>query len=334
MSRDAPDNAEQFLELLVRTKRVARGVPVSELSGGVSSIVLRVDDPAGPWIAKAPRSRLAVADEWVVDRARGRNEADILKTLGGHVGPVRVPSLIFFDSESVIAGMEYIESTGATYKDLLMDGRADPRTAGQLGLAASALHDQDAVGQLAGNGPRELFEALRLDPYYMATAARQPELAADFEALIEDTRAATPRRFVHGDFTPKNVLVGTHGPAVIDWEVIHVGDPSFDLATMTAHFILKASRPLPPGGPEPFLAAIDAFWSAYSGPADLRRALRHTGAVLLARLHGKSRVEYLNDPNSRSLVHCIGREALSGALDHIEELITIVRGYLVTGSTP
>ena len=63
--------------------------------------------------------------------------------------------------------------------------------------------------------------------------------------------------FVHGDFAPYNVIVGSeHGElrAVIDWELAHRGDPLEDLAWMEWHLRIWYS-------PQP--GVLESFYRAY-----------------------------------------------------------------------
>ena len=120
---------------------------------------------------------------------------------------------------------------------------------------------------------------------------------------------------MHGDFTPKNVLVTGGPPVLLDWEVIHAGDPAFDLGMLTAHLLLKA-------------CLIPALWPArprpgraYRGPADPARAVRHAGAIMLARLWGKSRVEYLTAEPVRVAAAAIGGRALHDGYGTLTELL-------------
>jgi hypothetical protein len=95
---------------------------------------------------------------------------------------------------------------------------------------------------------------------------------------------------------------------------------------MTAHLVAKALRTAPVGGAGPLLDAVRRFSSAYDGPADRARALRHTGAVLLARLYGKSPVEYLDDPAARSRAHRVGVAALIGTTADLDSLLDLAFG--------
>lgn len=294
-------------------------------------MVAVVEDEESKWVAKSPLQRLAVADEWIVDRQRGGNEAAILCFLDGCLGPLRTPRLRFFDAGSAILGEELIAGESLTYKDELLAGRSHPEISKALGAALSELQRLDPPDTLSGDGPRALFDGLRLDAYYRVSAQRLAEHRDSLFDLIADTLAASPRTFVHGDLTPKNVLVTDDTPVLLDWEVVHVGDPAFDLGMLTAHLLLKAIRGNAKGGVEPILEDAREFWVAYEGPASRRRALRHTGAIMLARLYGKSPVEYLVSPTAREQAYEVAERALSGDVDEIEDLMEFVRSVLSDG---
>ncbi|HEY1831419.1 MAG TPA: phosphotransferase [Acidimicrobiales bacterium] len=322
----APDSLDALRTILIETGRIKNTDRLTHLTGGVSSLVARIDGAeSDPWVVKAPLAQLAVADEWIVDRSRGMNEAAALRCLNGHIGPARVPRLLFFDGDFTISGQEMIAGPPPTYKDELMQGQSRPEVATALGSALGALHRLSPPPELAGPEPRRLFDDLRLDPYYRVTAVRQPELGPLLQSLIDETVTVTPRCLVHGDFTPKNVLVSTDEVVIVDWEVIHTGDGSFDLATMTAHLLLKSLRDGAMGDRTSVLASVSKLWAAYDGPACRQRALRHTGAVMLARIYGKSQVEYLASTAARERVHAVGRRALEGGCGDIEDLIEVAR---------
>ena len=44
---------------------------------------------------------------------------------------------------------------------------------------------------------------------------------------------------MHGDVSPKNILVGWKGPVFLDAETTCYGDPAFDLAFCLTHLLLK-----------------------------------------------------------------------------------------------
>src|SRR5207302_2592956 len=84
-----------------------------------------------------------------------------------------------------------------------------------------------------------IFHAIRLEPYLLATAEARPEHAEALRRLARRT-ASTHRVLVHGDVSPKNILVGPAGPVLLDAECAWYGDPAFDLAFCVNHLVLKS----------------------------------------------------------------------------------------------
>ncbi|HEV3121783.1 MAG TPA: phosphotransferase, partial [Isosphaeraceae bacterium] len=89
------------------------------------------------------------------------------------------------------------------------------------------------------------------------------------------------------------------GLTLVDFETAHRGDPAFDLGFFLSHLILKACRAAPQDAPYWNLA--EEFWSAYLTATGLNiasalasRGCAHAAACTLARIDGKSRVEYLD----------------------------------------
>ena len=118
-------------------------------------------------------------------------------------------------------------------------------------------------------------------------------------ALSADT-AATRLALVHGDVSPKNILVGAAGPVLLDAECAWYGDPAFDIAFCLTHLLLKCLwRPAFARG---YLACFDALARAYFSAVTWEdaaaldaRAARLLPALLLARADGKSPAEYLDE---------------------------------------
>jgi 5-methylthioribose kinase len=285
----------------------------TELAGGVSSVIASVRDGDTALVVKSPREQLAVATEWRASRRRGAFEAAALSLLEGRLGPVRVPRLLFFDADLILLGEELIDGPCPTYKTELLEGRAHGQLAARLGQGLSILHQMTEAPGIDADEGRELFDSLRLDPYYRATARLHPDLSPALLGLVEETCAVPGPSLVHGDFSPKNVLVTPDAPVLVDWEVVHLGDPAFDVGMLSAHLLLKSVSDRLRTASEQILDALLAFWRAYAGPADPGRSLRHTGGIMLARLYGKSPVEYLPGAGERARADAVGRAALSGS---------------------
>ena len=94
------------------------------------------------------------------------------------------------------------------WKKELRDGRADVGFAGAVGSVLSAIHRSTAgQSQAAGEfNDDTLFRAIRIEPYLLFTADRHPEVAVELARLGSQT-LATHSALVHGDTSPKNILM-------------------------------------------------------------------------------------------------------------------------------
>ena len=288
----------------------ARGFPVSGLrcsepGGGVSNRVVLAEAGAFRVIVKQSLGMLRVEEEWFSDRARIFREAAVMRWLEGKVSGGRVPKVLCEDAAGYTIAMEAAPPGAVMWKTRLFEGDADrthARAVGTLlGSIVSASWNHAEARRLFGD--QTVFEQLRIDPYYRFTPARHPELKGYFDELIRKSQARRVS-LVHGDWSPKNLLVASGENAgemwAIDWEAAHFGDPSFDTAFLLNHLLLK-SIALPHLRPQ--LADLarefnEALGLALPPEADWMEtaALEHLPALLLSRVDGKSPAEYLDEP--------------------------------------
>jgi 5-methylthioribose kinase len=319
-------DAQTAADYLRESHRLPEGVEVRirELAGGVSNIVLRVDVTGQPpFVVKQCREKLRVAMEWHAPLDRIWTESATLGVLRSILPPASVPGLLFEDRPNYLFGMECAPDDAVTWKTQLMAGRIDPDIAMRLGTMLGTIHaDAPAHPALRGTlADTSLFEELRVDPYYRTAARRHPDLAPRIDDLIAAMdRPDGERTLVLGDFSPKNILVHAGGLILLDFECAHSGDPAFDLGFFLSHLLLKAIRAWPnnPSDTDAFLALARSFWNPYLDRRELgttdraelvRRANRHTSACCLARVDGKSPVEYL-DAAGQALARSFASESL------------------------
>ncbi len=286
---------------------VARGVlseqaavRVQALGGGVSNVVLAVDGDGRHLVVKQALPRLRVAREWLADPARTATEGHALRR-AREVAPDAVPAVVDSDEARCILAIECAPATWSDWKSRLLGGEVDAAIGERLGRVLGALHRETLSDPPSSPayGSWEAFEQLRLTPFHETVAQRHPAVAPIVRALaarMHDRR----RCLVHGDCSPKNVLVGPDGLWLIDFEIAHRGDPTFDVAFMTSHLLLKAlhlSAPLAAPLADT-LAAFRAGHLATAGGTDLLDEepwlMRHVAALLLARVDGTSPAEYLD----------------------------------------
>ena len=317
-----------YLSGILNTPQSA--LTVEELGGGVSNTVLLVASPHQRCVVKQALSKLRVAEDWFSTPERIFRECEAIRQLEPVLPAGSVPHVLFEDRDNYVFGMTAAPSEAAPWKKLLLEGSFDHGTARAVGrlLAAMIRESEKRRGWQKTFGDLSVFVELRLDPYYSTTASRHPDLKQSFDALLAE---CTERRIslVHGDFSPKNLLVSNNQVMLIDYEVVHFGDPSFDAAFLTNHLMLKgfhlprwrnAYRGLARGFWDELIDGLPSHFG-WLEPA----AVRHLGALMLARIDGKSPVEYIQDPHTKERVRTAGREIL---LDPPQSIETVFEWYL------
>ncbi len=301
----------------------ADAVRIEPLGGGVSNEVFFVRTPSHQLVVKQALPRLRVAMEWYADQTRIWRERDYLQVVSTWF-PHNVPAVLFSDDANYLLAIEAIRNA-TLWKSTLMAGECDPAVARRAGDLLAQIHSRShAQPELAAqftrraNRQEDSFEQLRVDPYWRTVARRHPTIAPAIEQIIAAMEAA-PVALVHGDYSPKNIFVKPDGDLVIlDAEVAHWGDPTFDVAFCLNHFLLKAVYHGERG--DAFGEGARNFWQAYTAaiqPAALAAGIRERlpgqlAAMLLARVDGKSPVEYLVDrPDQQQRVRTFALNALA-----------------------
>jgi hypothetical protein len=288
------------------------------LTGGVSSDIWRIDLPSGPICAKRALSRLKVAAVWEAPVVRNQYEAGWMRRAEAAV-PGVTPGLLG-QIDGVLAMRFLPPDHYHLWKSALRDGHADPEFAGQV--AASLVRIHTATPDAAAEFPTDdIFRAIRLEPYLLATGAVHPDLAGVLQALVATTEAAK-MVLVHGDVSPKNILIGPDGPVFLDAECAWFGDPAFDVAFCLNHLLLKCLWN--PSATAGFLACFDRFVARYfagvtweaAGALEARAAHLLPG-LLLARVDGKSPVEYITQDADRTKVRSVARALLLAPVDRL-----------------
>ncbi len=302
MREVVPETAADYLRAQGRVPE-GRAVAVSALGWGVSNVVMRVDiEGEAPIVLKQSRERLRTEATWLSRLDRIWTETAALRLLAAVLPVGAVPRVLFDEPEDYLFAMTCAPADSVVWKEPLLAGKADPGVARRAGAMLGAMH-AGSVGHPALAGPLAatvVFDQLRVDPFYRTTARAHPELAPRLDALIAGLAGPPETTFVHGDFSPKNLLVHSQGLTAVDFETAHAGDPAFDLGFFLSHLLLKAFRAAPDAGPS--LALIRAFWESYLEGTGLgmdsdrvRRACEHAAACALARVDGKSPVDYLDE---------------------------------------
>jgi tRNA A-37 threonylcarbamoyl transferase component Bud32 len=306
--------------------RIGERATLTPLTGGVSSDLWRVDLPTGTICVKGALPQLKVAHEWHAPVSRNAVERDWLAFAARHC-PGQAPQLIDHDPNAGLFAMEFLPPESyPVWKAQLLAGHVDVTGARQVGDLIGRLHaagatEPDCAVRFATDAN---FDALRIEPYLHATAAAHPDLRARLIELA-GTTARTHFALVHGDVSPKNILIGPHGPVLLDAECAWFGDPAFDIAFCLNHLLIKSVKL--PGSAGDLRAAAQALADGHGRhinweppQAFQARAVALLPALALARIDGTSPVEYL-DTVQRNDIRAIGRALLRSPVETLDDLL-------------
>ncbi|HEX4270144.1 MAG TPA: phosphotransferase [Rhizomicrobium sp.] len=303
----------------------------TNLTGGVSCDVYKVEFPSAPTVVvKRALPQLRVKAEWLAPPERSVAEVSWLR-LAGKIDPTTAPEIAGEDHAHYMFAMRFLEPKDyPLWKAELRDGHIDVDFAAVTGRKLARIHAETAgkpdVAAAFDNG--EQFFALRLDAYLLFTAGRHPDIAPKIRAVV-DGIARARIALMQGDISPKNILVGKSGPVFLDAETACYGDPVFDTAFCINHLLLKCvwhpehrRRYL-----ESFLALKNAYLDGVTWEARAETEKRIAillAMLLLARIDGKSPVEYITDDASRALVRGIARDLI---VREVESLNAIAKQW-------
>ena len=281
---------------------------LTALTGGVSSDVYLVEAGGRRFCVKRALPKLKVAALWEAPVERNAAEAAWMRAVAGWL-PRAVPRVLGEDAKAGLFAMDYLAPEDfSLWKTQLLAGRVEPGFAAAVGRDLAIIHARSAADPGVRNAfaNDNTFEAIRIEPYLRATRRAHPALARRFDDLALAT-LSTKRALVHGDVSPKNILHGPLGPVFLDAECAWFGDPAFDLAFCLNHLLLKGARD---GADRArYGAAFSALVGAYLAEVDWEsadgleaRAAALLPALFLAKIDGKSPVEYLTLESERASV--------------------------------
>ena len=281
------------------------------LTGGVSSDIWRLDLPGRSLCIKAALPKLKVAGDWQAPVKRNAHEWDWICFAHENM-PGVVPRPVAHDAALGAFAMEFLDGTQyPVWKALLLQGRIEVATAEQVARTLAQLHKSSAGDAALKEqfSTDDIFYPIRLEPYLIETSRKHPQVRAKLEQMSEST-LATKQALVHGDVSPKNILIGPMRPVILDAECAWYGDPAFDVAFCLNHFLLKCMAR--PAWTAQYLACFDQFVATYLSAVQWEsaqgleaRVARLLPALFLARIDGKSPVEYVVDDTDKDLVRSV-----------------------------
>ena len=301
---------------------------------GVSSTLIKVEGPKSNFVLKQPLPELAVKDYWPCDMDRIEKEKDCIETLACVVGEERVPKILFFDKENHVLVMSRITPDWELWKRQLLDGRIDDRVTVTVASTLAQIHNktfQDKNIQEKFEDRRILWQ-LRIDPYYKTVAERHPQVADIVNAEVQ-RMLATRLCLVHGDYSPKNIFAKDGEIIILDHEIAHYGDPTLDFAFCLNHLLLKfihmsvKEQSLK----YEYLKTAENYCTTYLNTVEFEEeqtlnsnAVKELGCLMLARIDGKSPVEYITDDRAKDIARRISQNILFGDYNKLAQVFEMI----------
>ena len=307
---------------------------VRVLGGGVSGRVVLVKRANGQaWVLKQALPKLRVAVDWFSSPERVHREASALRWLGALGVPV--PALRFEDHTYHLLAMDAVPEPHENWKAMLLSGHLDMRHVEAFAQILAGIHVNSHARRTeieGAFGDCSFFESLRIEPYFIYAAEQVPAAFGFLSDVIASTRR-NRRCLVHGDFSPKNVLVREQQLILLDHEVAHFGDPAFDLGFSMTHLLSKAHHLIEHR--HRFQEGALRYWTVYwrhVGTEDWSEALEYRSvrsilACLLARVAGRSPLEYL-DQSERETQKRVVLALMADTPDTVPDLISGFVGSL------
>ncbi|WDR02437.1 aminoglycoside phosphotransferase family protein [Devosia algicola] len=302
---------------------------VRRLTGGVASDIGVVSFADKQVCVKFALAKLNVAEDWYAPVHRGRAEYAWLQ-FAAATTPEATPKLFGWSDRDNGFAMEFIDGDDVyLWKAALLAEAPFRDEAVAVATVLATIHAASTAPDFDRSAFQNAddFNALRLDPYLRFTATRHPDIADRLIGLA-DGLYASQKGLVHGDVSPKNILLRHGKPIILDAECATMGDPAFDVAFCLNHLVLKSVHL--PASRQSMLAAAAQFWQTYATrisweqPADLdARVAALLPALMLARVDGKSPVEYLSTPG-RDAVRTLAVPLIAEPLPTLEQLFAAI----------
>ncbi len=305
---------------------------LTALTGGVSSEIYRVQDGAETFVVKRALAKLNVPDDWFADVSRNKHEVDYIRTVEAIV-PGATPTIRAASEEHGYFAMEFLGPEFANWKVLMLGGEIMETHAQEAGRILGLIHrstwQSEAIRQQFETTAN--FRQLRTDPYLLTTGRRHPELEPLFRVEVERIES-TRLCLVHGDYSPKNMLICGDRLVILDCEVAWFGDPAFDVAFLLNHLLLKAVHLSVMR--DDFIDLARSAWRSYQGALGDDRSSqieptipRLLAMLMLARIDGKSPVEYLrDDPRKQTEIRVFAAEQLRAPSSTLAAFIAAFEG--------
>jgi len=303
------------------------------LQGGVASDIAKVEAANTTYCVKFALPKLKVKADWFAPIHRNSAEYAWLQ-VAAQVAPASALRLFGQSKNFHGFAMEFLEGEDIyLWKSALLSGAPDKREAPLVGDLLARIHAASTKPDFDASAfqNRDDFHALRIEPYLLYTATQHTDVAQHILQLAEELYRAN-KVLVHGDVSPKNILFRQNKPIILDAECASMGDACFDLGFCLNHLILKSIHL--PACSETYLLNAKQLWQSYLQHVDWEsvselesRTCKLLPVLMLARVDGKSPVEYLSDKSSNQ-VRDLALQLIRHPITQMDGLVDLIHTQL------
>ncbi len=291
-------------------------INVEPLKGGVSCEIYKVDTTTNSYCIKKALKKLRVEKDWYADPIRSYYEYLWLKKTK-KILPSSIPEVISYNRMKNYLIIEYLNmSRYSNLKEDLLKGKVDLDNLNKIAKKLLYIHKN-----LKSNYNKKIFQThnfnfikLRINPYLLELNKTYPELKKYINETVNLLRN-NQHTVIHADFTPKNILVSKNKQIILDAETANYGDPSFDIVSLINHLIIKLL--FVNKNKKNFVLALKKIFNTYHSNVTweekqdiIKRSLTLLPLMMLARVDGKSPVEYIKNNNEKNKLRRIALDLI------------------------
>ena len=303
---------------------------ITYCGGGVSGTVAFVQSGGRDIIVKQALAKLKVAEEWLCDPNRMQIEMKS-NEIYHRLVPDNAPAVYFYDHENYIFGREAAPEHCVMWKSDLLGGQLDFEVAEKAIRSLVIVHNACAKDKQVAEdfADKSIFHDLRISPYIKFLLPKYPQLAGFAEPVIAELMNSSIT-LIHGDYSPKNIMLDKRKIYIMDFEVATYGHPSFDLAFFSNHFILKSVKNRQYGAA--YISMLEYMLNIYFDEMDYMDKteleasfVRLLSLLMIARVDGKSPAEYITAPADKELIRKMAFAIIEGGVTSRKDMLELVR---------
>lgn len=305
-----------------------------KITEGVSSDIWYVKTEKGlEFCIKRALKKLTVKEDWFAPISRSNFEVAYFKACQ-NINTESFPKILGHDKKKYILAMEWFKPEKyILWKKKLLDMTFETKDGYTI---SNILREKHSYFHNKSDYKKEFendktFYDIRIEPYILFTSKSYPKYENCFIDAAKSL-VLNKKTVIHGDFSPKNILIGPQFPIILDAETACWGDPVFDLAFCNNHIILKSI--LNTSNKKEYILLSKKFIETYINKINweeksnfIDRFLKLIPLLVLARLDGKSPIEYYQNKHIKK-ARALSLKILDDKIKDINNFFSIWEKYV------